>query len=344
MAARAALSLSDRLSPADVSAAALRIPPPKRKRPPLTPGRIVYLLYHYPRHVWRDGFEWHYHLWKGRREMRARLAKFQPAPPAAGPPLRLHYLTGKRYVPLTTIALLSAQQVMGRPIEPWLFDDGSLDADDTAAFRRFFPNAHLVLQGEINANLDRELPADRFPFLRRIRLGYIHLRKLTDIQTCGAAWRLVLDSDVFFFHRPAQLLEVIGRPAWAHMQDCMPAYGAPVETLSALAGAEVHPRANVGICHVDGATIDWEFVEHCARVLLHQHGFSYYLEQALMAILMARAGAIALDDGDYLVYPTAAQARAARHAAVHYVDKSYLTMMRYGWRQVLDRAAAGAEA
>src|SRR5437762_611356 len=95
------------LSDADLALAATRIPPPKRKRPPLTPGRIVYLLYHYPKAVWRDGFEWHYHLWKGKREMAAAIASLAPPPPPPGAPIRLHYLSGKRYVPLTLVSAIS---------------------------------------------------------------------------------------------------------------------------------------------------------------------------------------------------------------------------------------------
>ncbi len=191
------------------------------------------------------------------------------------------------------------------------------------------------------ANLERHLPESRFPFLRRIRLGYIHLRKLTDIQTAGPGWRLVLDSDVFFFRPPTQLIDFMAAEKWCFMQDCMQSYGAPLETLSTLAGAPVHPQINVGLCHVRSADIDWDFVEHCARVLLFRHGFSYYLEQALMAVLMGRFGAKALD-ADYLVYPTPEQARRAEHTALHYVDRSQLTMMRYGWRQVLEGRPARA--
>jgi hypothetical protein len=326
------------LTEADIALAGERIPPPKRKRPPLTPGRLVYLLYHYPRSVWRDGFVWHYHLWKGRREMTAAVGTLSPPPLPPGPSVRIHYLTGKRYVPLTIISALSAQHAMGRAVQPVLCDDGSLDEADAAEFRRVFPSAIVTRKEDIAANLDRVLPTARFPFLRRLRLGYIHLRKLTDIQTAGLEWRLVLDSDIFFFQRPAQLLDLLARPAWFHMQDCEQSYGAPVATLDALAGTPVHPRVNVGICHVHAAAIDWDFVEHCARVLLHRHGFSYYLEQALMAVLLARASAEPLDE-NYLVYPTPEQARVVQHAALHYVDKSHLTMMRYGWRQVLATSA-----
>jgi hypothetical protein len=322
------------LTPAETEQAARCIPAPKRRRPPLTLGRLFYLVYHQPRQMARDGFEWHYHLWKGRRDLAKAFAALAPPPVPAGVPVRMHYLTGKRYVPLTSLALISAQQTMGRPVQPVLFDDGSLDAGDVATIRHLFPSAEIVLQPQVTANLDRVLPADRFPFLRRIRLGYIHLRKLTDIQTAGPAWRLVLDSDIFFFHPPTELLRLLDARSWFFMRDCMPSYGAPLETLEALAGAPVFPRVNVGICHLDAGAIDWEFVEHCARVLLARHGFSYYLEQALTAILMGRAGAVPLGE-EYLVYPTPAQARAAGHVALHYVDRSHLTMMRYGWRQVL---------
>lgn len=326
------------LSPAETAEATRCIPPPKRKRPSLTAGRLVYLLYHHPRQMWRDGLEWHYHLWKGQREMAATFAALPPPPIPAGEPVRMHYLTGKRYVPLTSIALISAQQSMGRPVHPVLFDDGSLDARDIATFQRLFPAAQIVREPQITTTLDRVLPADRFPFLRKIRLGYIHLRKLTDIQTAGPEWRLVLDSDIFFFHPPTELLQLMQQRTAFFMRDCMQSYGAPLPTLEALAGAPVFPQVNVGICHLNAAAIDWEFVEHCTRVLLFRHGFSYYLEQALTAILMGQARARPLSE-DYLVYPTPAQAVAGKHTALHYVDRSHLIMMRYGWRQVLARPA-----
>ncbi|PAW68616.1 MAG: hypothetical protein B9S34_01790 [Opitutia bacterium Tous-C1TDCM] len=329
------------LSAADLAVAAARIPAPKRRRPPLTPGRIVYLLWHYPQQVARDGAVWHWHLWRGRNDMAAAIAGLAAPPVPAGPVLPVHYLTGKRYLPLTLISALSLQHQTGRPVQPVLCDDGSLAADDLATLHRIFPRAEVIAKETVAANLERHLPESRFPFLRRIRLGYIHLRKLTDIQTAGPGWRLVLDSDVFFFRPPTQLLDFMAAEKWCFMQDCMQSYGAPLETLAALAGAPVHPQINVGLCHVRSTDIDWDFVEHCARVLLFRHGFSYYLEQALMAVLMGRFGAKALGS-DYLVYPTPEQARRAEHTALHYVDRSQLTMMRYGWRQVLAKLPARA--
>lgn len=323
------------LSPAELALAAGRIPAPKRKRPPLTPGRLVYLLVHYPRQVIGDGFEWHWHLWRGRRDLAAAIAAL-PAPVAPpGTPVPLHYLTGKRYVPLTSVALLSAQAHFGRPVQPVLYDDGSLDADDIATFRRLFPLTRVFIKEELAAALDRVLPESRFPFLRKIRLGYIHLRKLTDVGVSSPSWNIVSDSDVFFFRHPAALLAAADARRACHMVDCMTSYGTPTAFLDELAGTPLHPRVNVGLCHFDAAAIDWDYVEHCAAAILARHGFSYYLEQALTAILLARARAEPLDADQYLVYPTPEQARAPAQIALHYVDRSYLSLYRYGWRQVL---------
>lgn len=325
------------LTEIELARAEAAIPAPKNKRPPLTPGRIVYLTWHYPRHICEDGLSWHWHLWKGRRDLGRALAALSPPPAPAGAPIPLHFLTGARYVDLTSISLLSAQHHFGRPVQPVLHDDGSLGESQCAAFRRLFPNAIIHLRPELEHHLEATLPESRYPFLRRIRLGYFHLRKLTDLQCMpGRDWRIVLDSDIFFFRHPGQLLALHEKPVWFHMIDCIPSYGAPLDTLSELAGAPVHPRVNVGICHIHQPSVDWDHVEHCARVLLARHGFSYYCEQALTAILMGRHRAQPLDEADYLVYPSREQAASPSQIALHYVDRSHLSMMRTGWRQVLN--------
>jgi hypothetical protein len=299
------------------------------------------LVYHYPRHIWREGWEWHYHFWKGRRDMIRALATLPVPTTPAGASLELHYLTGRRYVPLTTVSLLSAQATFGRPVIPVLYDDGTLDNAATAPLTRLFPAARVVRSAMIGEALDRVLPVERFPCLRQLRLSYIHLRKLTDIHASpGPDWRLVLDSDVFFFRRPAQLLDLVQRPAWCHMVDCQQSYDAPQPLLETLAGVALHPRVNVGLCHLQATALDWPFIESCAATILARHGFTYYLEQALAAILMAQARATPLSAEDYLVYPSRKQGREPEQVALHYVDRSFLLLYRYGWRQVLSQSAA----
>jgi len=340
--------MNSRLSETQVAIALSEVPPPKQIHPPLTAGRLVYLLYHYPKGVLEDGFAWHYQRWQGRRAMGPAMANLRPAHRPPGSPVAIHYLTGKNYVPLTTLALASAENHFGRPVDPVLYDDGTLDDRARSQFLRPFPQARCVGAATIEACLAQTLPEDRFPVLRRLRLSYLHVRKLTDIGVCEPDYKLVSDSDVFFFRPPAQLLAAVDGWRWFHMQDCQQSYGYSEAVLTELAGTPLHPRVNVGLCGIDGKGIDWEFVEWMAARLLGEHGFSYYLEQAITAVLMTRHAAEPLKTPDYLVYPTAPQAESQGHVALHYVDRSNLFIYCFGWRQVLDlreerRALVGAE-
>jgi len=315
-----------------------RVPPVKAKRPMFTPGRAVYLAYHYPRLLWRDGLLNRFQAWRGRSAMLASLKELRPRPsirpdPAA-PAVEVHYLTGKRFLALTSLAAYSAQAAFGRPVRPVFHDDGTLDDADRAGFRGIFPDARIVGTDEIMQGLDERLGAGRFPILRRLRAGYIHLRKLTDIHATSPGAKLVTDSDVLFFGLPRQLLETVASGRWCFMQDCRTSYGYPIPALEALAGARLHPRVNVGILHARSDAIDWGFVEHAAGVLLARHGFSYYLEQALTAMLMARANGEALGP-EYMANPDEKAARSGPPVAMHFLDRSILLLYRFGWRRVL---------
>lgn len=327
------------LTAEEVLAAERRIPAPPGARHPLTPGRMVYLLFHRPRAAWDERRRRRRYAREGQSAMNEAFLRWAvgPAPEPAGAPVELHYLTGRRYLPMTAWAALSARQSFGRPVRIVLHDDGTLGPDEEAQFARRFPGSRVVRTAETEAALDRLLPPGRFPFLRRIRLAYIHLRKLTDLHAHEPGRKIVSDSDVFFFGPPAGLLAAADAGRWCFMQDCAQSYGYPAELLQSLAGAPLFPKVNVGLLHLDGGALDWEFIEAATRVLLSRHGFSYYLEQALVAMLMARAGGEPLDAG-YLVSPDEAEARDPRRTALHYVDRSLVLLYRHGWRQVAARS------
>ena len=318
------------------------IPPPSRQYrvPPLTPGRVVYLLYHAPRGALKKGVWKTIRGWMGRRRLEHALPHFVlPEPPAAkgAPELLIHLLIGARYLPEACLVTHSLSWAAQRPVVPHFYDDGTLTAADCDLLRSKLPRARFARIDEISIRLAATLPEDQFPCLRRLRLSYPHIRKLTDIHLFSGEWKLVSDADILFFQYPGQLLGHIAAREATHMVDIQPAYGAPRATLERLAGVTVHERVNVGLCHLRTPSIDWDFVEHCATTLLAEHGFSYYLEQALAAILLARAHATPLG-ADYLVYPDAATARRAQCAAIHYVDDSRSFYYDFAWRQVLERS------
>lgn len=318
--------------------AAIPAPSPQYRKPRLTPGRLAYLLYFAPRGAWKRGVGNIFHDWRGRRRLARALPAFhlpEPAVPAGAAPIELHLLIGRRYLAEACLVSHSLARAAGRPVASRFYDDGTLTPDDCALLRSKLPRARFHLKAEIETHLASALPEGRFPCLNRLRLAYPHIRKLTDIHLFPGDWKCVSDADILFFARPVQLLDLLASRRACHMVDITPAYGVPQAALDALAGRPVHPKINVGLCHLPTPSIDWDFVEHCTATLLAAYGFTYYLEQALTAILLARLDAVPLDPSTYVVFPDETTARRADAAALHYVNASRRYLYDFAWTDAL---------
>src|SRR5690606_10908337 len=130
--------------------------------------------------------------------------------------------------------------------------------------------------------------------------------KLTDVHAGRVGWRLVLASDLLFWREPRFLLDWAAAPDRPlHAVDCEENYGYTRPLLEKIAGAPVPPRINVGLCGLRSDTIDWDFLEHATAALIAAERTSYYLEQALVALLVARGGpAAAAPVADYITLPS----------------------------------------
>jgi len=306
-------------------------------------GRLVYLGWHRP---WaefarsrREGGPVNQLVnWRGRVAMERAAADLPSRPrPAAGAP-EVCFLTGKKFWYQTAFCCWSLCQESGCEFAPVFIDDGTFDDALHGECLRLFPGAILLHRREIEDRLDAHLPAARFPALRGQRRTYVHLRKLTDAHAGRRGWRMVLDSDMLFFRRPDALLAWLAAPARpVHMLDVHDAYGYPTTTLAILAGRPVPEKINVGVCGLQSDAIDWEKLEHWCRELLARHGTSYYLEQALVALLLTNETPVRLPAADYLLMPTEAECRAPTAALHHYVAESKRGYFRHAWRHVASR-------
>lgn len=305
----------------------------------MTPGRLFYLFWHKPlaeiARCRREGGPINQGLdSKGRRAMMAaakQLPAFNAGPSAHH---EIWFLTGQRYWYQTAFCFRSLQLTAAQtPLRPVFVDDGSFNQELCNECLRVFPDARLVTQSEIATRLDQSLPFSKFPTLRKQRLTYFHLRKLTDIHAGLNGWRLVLDSDMLFFRQPDALLGWLQNPSIpVNMADIKDAYGYPLETLHALAGANVPSRLNVGVCGLRSDQIDWERLEYWCAQLIAKHGTSYYLEQALVALMLSGSDRICLDSHDYQVMPNEAECRQPTAALHHYVDLSKRGYFRHAWK------------
>lgn len=303
-------------------------------------GRGIYLAWHAPlaslRRCVHEGGP--YQQWITRRGQSAMMAAARLLPPvraqnSSAP--EVCFLTGRKFWYQTAFCCWSLSGQTGGGISPVFIDDGSFDDELQAECRRVFPHARILFRDEIEAGLDVHLPAARFPALRAQRRTYIHLRKITDAHAGHRSWRIVLDSDMLFFRPPAALLAWLAAPGQPiHMMDVQDAYGYPDATLSELAGRPVPHRINVGICGLRSEALDWEKIEWWCAQLLQRHGTSYYLEQALVALLLADTDALRLPAEDYRLLPDEAECRHPRAVLHHYVADSKRGYFRHAWRLV----------
>jgi hypothetical protein len=252
-----------------------------------------------------------------------------PAPHSGSP--EVYFLTGRRFWYQTAFCLHSLR-CHGGDVRAVFIDDGSFDTALVEEMTAKFPGSRIVTAGETEKRLDAVLPTDRYPTLRSQRLTYLHLRKLTDAHAGGAGWRLVLDSDMLFFRRPDALLAWLAAPDRpVHMVDIHDAYGYPTASLAALTPETVPEKVNVGICGFRSDDIDWDFLEHAAAALVSRHGTSYYLEQALVALLASTRRPLRLSSTDYLLMPTEDECLRPTAALHHYVDLSKRGYFRHAW-------------
>lgn len=307
----------------------------------MTPGQFLLKFYHTPvarvRDSLRNGGPWQERRTEaGRREMEIAARSLPLLPFFSGQPVELHLLTGRRFWYQTAFCLWTLARHARRPLAPVIYDDGSLTIEFKAPLLRLFPAARFVAKPETMARLDAHLPAAKFPVLRERWLNYPNIRKLTDPHLGRPGWKLVIDSDLLFFHRPQFLLDWLDAPHRPlHAVDCETSYGYARSLMNQLAGAPVADLVNVGLTGLDGGEIDWERLEHWTRELHASAGTSYYLEQALIAMMVAgRACAIA-PASDYLTLPRPPEAHECHAVMHHYVAGSKRWYFQHNWRRAV---------
>jgi hypothetical protein len=322
--------------------------PLKRLARTLRPGRILYRVYYAPLgfigRCRREGAANLFLSRIGRGMMERAAIDLPPIKPPQGPGAEVYFLSGKNFWYQTCFCAWSLSRLSDLPLSPVVLDDGSLDGSMRDAVRSVIPHVRFELRAEIEERLDRSLPVARFPTLRRHRLVYPHLRKLTDVHAGLSGWRLVLDSDMLFFRRPAFVLEWLRNPQRpAHMIDVAQSYGYPAAVLGGLAGSPLAERLNVGVIGLRSDSVDWDKLESWCRTLLERHGTHYLLEQGLTAMLLAGMECAVAPEAEYVALPSRAEVQHPRSVMHHYVAESKAWYFRFGWRQVLTSRVPAVE-
>jgi hypothetical protein len=246
--------------------------------------------------------------------------------------LAIYFLTGKRYLYQTLFCITSLVKHTTAKFRFIIVDDGSFDQQFIARISLQLPGATIVTSAMIQENLSKRLPEHLYPYLHHKRKVYAHIKKLTDIHTIpGDSWKLVLDSDMLFWDEPAEMIEWLKSPDKPlHMVDCGESYGYSRKLMEDLCGRAVRPLINVGAIGLNPGAIDWNDVERWTKTLEEKEGKTYYLEQALSAMLIGDQASEVLDAGKYIVNPD----NNSSGILHHYVDLSKAIYFMEKWQLV----------
>jgi len=311
-------------------------------------GRVAYWLWYAPIGALKTSFavggpveQWRDHRAHAEMTVAAAQLPTQTLPPPPGGWPEVHFLTGARFWDQTTLCLYTLQAHAGHALHSVVHDDGTLTTSMVRNLKRIFPHMVVCLRSEDEARIAAFLPPARFPGLQAERhRSYPNMLKLTDVHAGGHGWKLVLDSDMLFFRRPDFLLDWLRAPDRPlHLVDVKESYGYSRPLLESLAGAPLPARLNVGFFGLRSDLFDWEELESWCQRLIEREGTSYYLEQALGAMLCAGGHCAVAPVEDYQVLPLEAECRAPRAVLHHYVAGSKRGYYRHAWKAALARIA-----
>lgn len=304
---------------------------------------LINILYRYPKArliTYRrfGGFFNYQSMLRNRKRMEQ--ASINLAPVQSYPNgLPIYFLTGKNYLYQTLFCIQSLNKVTEIKLNFILVDDGSFDKLLITQINRQLPGSRIVGNDEITKNLELKLPADRYPVLNHKRKIYPHLKKLTDIHTVDSKpWKLVLDSDMLFWKEPSEMLKWLQQPEEIlYMLDSENSYGYTPGLMQDLVEAEVPEKINVGTIGLNSDTINWDKLELWINTLEQAEGATYYLEQALTAMLITGNSSKVLSSADYIVNPNNNEIANRLGTLHHYVDLSKEMYFKTAWRHFIKK-------
>src|ERR1700754_4394234 len=263
--------------------------------------QIVNVLYRHPlsqlkRYRRFGGYFSYRAMMRGSRHMRAASLQLPPVQCYAHG-LPVYFLTGKNYLYQTLFCIRSLIKFTNEKFQFILVDDGSFDDTFIAKIQKQLPGCTTIMQDEVDKNLQLHLPPHQYPYLYQKRKVYPHLKKLTDIHTLsGTDWKLVLDSDMLFWDTPLEIIQWLKKPEQPiHMVDCVESYGHSKQLMEKLSGHTIPSLLNVGTIGLNSSKINWSALDNWVHILEEKEGSSYYLEQALTAMLIGEQKSTILD-------------------------------------------------
>lgn len=305
-------------------------------------GKLIYNFYHKPKSelkkiAQQGGIINSLEIEKCRKEMVSASNIFKVIKSLTDDSPVLHFLTGQKYWYQTAFCAYSLTQNCEDPIKFIFHDDGTFDQTLKNKAEEQFQGSVVRSIEEIMDTLSTQLPESKYPYLHFKRKVYPHIRKLTDIHTGSKGWKLLLDSDMLFFNYPGEMMEWLKAPQNPFfIQDALNSYHYSFNLMEELSGNKIHEKLNVGLIGLKSELIDWDKLEFWTKTLEEREGTSYYLEQALSAMLVAGQTLSLGNREDYIVLPTKDNILNKTGILHHYVAESKEWYFKEAWKNIIN--------
>lgn len=292
---------------------------------------------------WRFALE----LERHRRRHLGRILETPPlAVPDSGSP-ELHVVVNRSR---STEGIWTVKSLFWQTDEPLalrIHDDGSLGHGERQHWLGHFPGCRIIPRHEADGLVTRVLSKRGHSGLAAWRDSFPLALKLLDVNLLARAAKVVvLDTDVVFSARPAELLEVAADPSpqtACFNGDFASVYSLPLDVLRLASGVSVFEKINTGVAAFSPSIIDLERLEaflgsplageEAGWFLKRREG--WFLEQTLYAIELSRVRASRLP----ATYMVGQLPEPPGITCGHYCTRARLDMYRSAYPRVLERMA-----
>jgi hypothetical protein len=165
-----------------------------------------------------------------------------------------------------------------------------------ARFRRFFPDIRFVLPEDGRRWVERRLAGSEFDYLRAFREHMFGPKVLQTHMSERARTVVLMDTDVVFFRRPDELLEMCFAPEGPELmsfrEECpWASVVASVEEIESCCGERVELELNAGMVAMRRfGDEQFRFLERMLRSFKPEWRAHYFADTVLLALTAGRFG------------------------------------------------------
>jgi hypothetical protein len=245
--------------------------------------------------------------------------------------LSVHMLLCSRDLTMGMCAMGSLLEVYGQNISVNFHDDGSLTAAHAQRLKKCFPDAKIHMRREVDGLINKRLSGA--PLSIELRRQCVMLVKFFDPLILGSGERrLLIDSDVIFFRRPDQIIDIVNSGVRCNYfnRDLVSSYCIDSCEASRLLGRPLVDCLNAGLALIHFDSID---LSKCDQYLSKCNFIErpWVLEQTLQAMFSSVFGVDYLSDKYEL---TASRFASADAVTKHYVGRMTEMFFLDGFRRM----------